>query len=381
MIQAMQPLAEVPGVRRGCVAVFASTDPAHGTESLVVLAETRESDPAAREGMRREIDALAVEHLGLAADRVLLVAPHTVLKTSSGKIRRAALAASYADGTLSRAVDRGVPLQLLRLAMGAVAPWARAAAARARRGLFTAWCMLVLGMTVLVTWPAVVLARSREAAWRRAARAVRILFPLCGVRLRVDGEGPPAPPCVLVSNHQSFLDALALAVALPAPVRFVAKRELSVPFISRRFLEALGVLFVERFDRRRAVADANALLSALEAGDSLFFFAEGTFHRMAGLLPFQLGAFELALRAGVPIVPIVIKGSRHVLRGDDLSPNRGTIEVRILPAVRSGPVHASQRWDAALQLRQEVRDMLLEHCGEPDLGGHGLRTRLDENRN
>jgi 1-acyl-sn-glycerol-3-phosphate acyltransferase len=372
-------VAEVPGVRRGCVAVFATSDPANATESLVVVAETREADTQARQSMRAAIHELALQHLGLPADEVVLAPPHTVLKTSSGKIRRSALAAAHQRGELTRAAGRAVWLQMLRLAAGALLPWVRRLAAAARERCHTAWCLFALAAVVTVAWPAIVLSRSNSSAWGRARTAARVLFALC--RVRVQRPRPSMPEeqgLVLVSNHQSYLDGLVMLLTFRQPVRFVVKRELVAHPFARWCLEALGVLFVERFDRARAVADSRALVAALRRGERLLFFAEGTFHRMAGLLPFQLGAFECAVRAAVPIQPLVIRGSRHVLRGDDIAPRPGTIQVEALARRDVPAVPEEAQWTAAVALRREVRAAMLVSCREPDLARHGLRTRLDD---
>lgn len=93
-------VAALPGVRKGGVAVFPAADPRHATERLVVLAETREADPAERARLAREITVLSATLLGAPADDVMLAPPHTVLKTSSGKIRRSACREFYEQGRL-----------------------------------------------------------------------------------------------------------------------------------------------------------------------------------------------------------------------------------------------------------------------------------------
>ncbi|WP_089718613.1 AMP-binding protein, partial [Candidatus Entotheonella palauensis] len=85
-----EAVGNLPGVRKGCVAAFGSRDSATGTERLVVLAETRETGTEEQTKLRSQIDALVVDMLGAPADDVVLAPPQTVLKTSSGKIRRAA---------------------------------------------------------------------------------------------------------------------------------------------------------------------------------------------------------------------------------------------------------------------------------------------------
>src|SRR5262249_27518433 len=79
-------VGEIPGMRKGGVAVFGTSDAGSGTERLVVLAETRESDPAAREELRARANEVAAGILGEPADEIVLVAPRTIPKTSSGKV-------------------------------------------------------------------------------------------------------------------------------------------------------------------------------------------------------------------------------------------------------------------------------------------------------
>ncbi|MDZ4251567.1 MAG: AMP-binding protein, partial [Sulfuritalea sp.] len=83
-----EAVGAIPGVRRGCVAVFGVAAAGQGTEKLVVVAESREIDTTARQELVRRINALTVDLLGTPPDDVVLAPPHAVLKTSSGKIRR-----------------------------------------------------------------------------------------------------------------------------------------------------------------------------------------------------------------------------------------------------------------------------------------------------
>ncbi len=95
-----EAVGALAGVRKGCVAVFASPDPSRGAERLVVMAETRVTGDDARAALRSEIAATAVDLLGVAPDDVVLAPPRTVLKTSSGKIRRAASQQLYQAGKI-----------------------------------------------------------------------------------------------------------------------------------------------------------------------------------------------------------------------------------------------------------------------------------------
>ena len=95
-------VGEVPGIRKGCVAVFGSPDPATGTERLVVMAETRERDDAALETIRQAVQEVTVDLLGTPAEVVALVPPHGVPKTSSGKIRRSSAREVFESGRSGR---------------------------------------------------------------------------------------------------------------------------------------------------------------------------------------------------------------------------------------------------------------------------------------
>jgi len=110
------------------------------------------------------------------------------------------------------------------------------------------------------------------------------------------------------------------------------------------------------------VEDAKVLAAAAKAGESLLFFAEGTFREETGLLPFHLGAFITAAQSGVRLVPLALHGTRTILRGEDWRPHWGEVSV-----TAGNPLEpAGEGWDAALVLRDATRRFILAHCGEPD---------------
>ncbi|TWC41559.1 1-acyl-sn-glycerol-3-phosphate acyltransferase [Pseudomonas sp. SJZ079] len=356
-------VGNLPGLRKGCVAVFGCGDAASGSERLVVLAETREQQPAARQGLQQAINRVALDLTGVPPDDIVLAPPHSVLKTSSGKIRRAASRELYERGEVGQP-QRAVWRQLLRLLQAAV----QAQAGRYWRALCAAlyaayfWALLLLIGSL--TWLAVALL-PRLAWCRRVVRtAARLFLHLAGVPLRVEGLAQLRLPevRVLVANHASYLDGLALCAVLPAEFSFVAKRELAEQRIAGRFLRKLGTCFVERFDVQRSAADTERLATALQAGQSLVFFPEGTLTREPGLLPFRMGAFVLAARAEVPLLPVAIRGSRMVLRDGQWFPHRGEIRVSLC-----GQLLAPGRdWLDAIKLRDQAREALLQRLDEPD---------------
>ncbi|MDP1524346.1 MAG: lysophospholipid acyltransferase family protein [Rhodocyclaceae bacterium] len=150
--------------------------------------------------------------------------------------------------------------------------------------------------------------------------------------------------------------------ALPARFAFVAKQELLAHPLSATPLKRLDAAFVERFDAARSAADSQALEARLSSGDALVFFPEGTFRDLPGLLPFRMGAFLAAARAGVPVVPVTLAGTRALLPGDCRWPRHSPLTVTVHPALRP----AGADWAAALALRDAARARILAHLGEPD---------------
>lgn len=201
---------------------------------------------------------------------------------------------------------------------------------------------------------------------RTVAHAMsRTFFALAGMPLSVKGaERLPQGQCVVVSNHASYLDGIAFTAALPPQFAFVIKREMSGVPLAGLLLRRLGSHFVERFNRARGAADTRRVLRDAINGNSLVFFPEGTFTRAPGVLKFHTGAFTTAVRAGCPIVPATVRGSRRALSPSGGLPRPGRIEVRILPPIT---LEAGTSEDAALQLRDRARAAIVSELGEPDL--------------
>ena len=361
-----EAVGEIPGVRKGCVVVFGSLDQASGTERLVVLAETRERGQGERQRLREAINTAVVEVLGEPADEVVLVPPRTILKTSSGKLRRAATRALFESGLASEHRRAGW-WQVASLAVGAVIPQLQRWATRAVDGGFAAWAWLVFCLVVPIVWLITFFTPRPSWAWAVGRVGARLLLWLTGTPLTVSEleHVPRGTPCVLVVNHASYLDGLVLMAALPEPLGFVAKRELLEPFIPRVYLQRLGTEFVERFAAHESVQDARRLEVALRTGRALVFFPEGTFTRSPGLMPFRMGAFIVAANTGIPVVPVAICGTRSILRDGQWWPRRGAITITfgapLLPIA-----DARDTFTAAVVLRDAARAHILRHCGEPD---------------
>jgi 1-acyl-sn-glycerol-3-phosphate acyltransferase len=282
-----------------------------------------------------------------------------VLKTSSGKIRRAACRELYERGVLG-AAQRPVALQLARLASSAALGAARRLARRIGGGLYAlyVWLLFALaaavGGAVLCVLPG---KRSRERWTHGVALGLMRLS-----RLEVRVHGAARLPAIFTANHASYVDSLILAAVLPAGVHFVAKREFASVPLAGGLLRRFGTRFVERFATQAAIEDARELAEAARAGESLVMFPEGTFTRAPGLGAFHMSAFVAAAQSGQAVVPVALRGTRSVLRAESWLPRRRPVELFIdAPLWPRGPA-----WSDAVALRDQTRRTILAQCGEPD---------------
>jgi 1-acyl-sn-glycerol-3-phosphate acyltransferase len=361
-----EAVGKIKGLRKGCIAVFGSADPQSGTEQLVVLAETRETDPEILGNLRHEVTAVVVDLLGAPPDDIVLAPPHKVLKTSSGKIRRAASRDLYESGRIHKK-QRAVWLQFARLFWQAGLPQVRRLWQSAGALLYAGYMYVLLILLAPLAWTAVVVAPGFSGSYAVMRFFAKTLFRLGRIPVTAHGleHLDPLEHYILVSNHCSYADGAILAAALPVHIGYVAKRELTQNAFSRIFLERLRTEFVERFDSQKGTADARQVIQSAKKGSSLIFFPEGTFYRMPGLQTFRMGAFLTAALAGIPVVPVAIRGSRSLLRDNTWFPRRTAVSVKVCPPVTP----EGNDWDAAIKLRDAARAQILKYCGEPDLAG------------
>ena len=353
-----QAVGALPGVRKGCVAVFGVQPGEPGQERLVVVAETRLRDEAERRALEQRILAEAMAQLELAPDDIVLAPMHAVLKTSSGKIRRAAVRDAYLDGRLG-APARAAWLQILRLQLASLGGRLQALPGV----LYAGWAWLGFALLAPLAALCILVLPTIGQRWACAHRLARLYRWFCACPLRVEGlDRLPPGNCVLVANHASYCDGLVLAAALPRRVRFVAKAEFRSNRILRPLFERMGALFVERFDARQGLEDAQALGAHAGEGLPMLFFAEGTFGAREGLQAFRLGAFQVAARHSLPIVPVALAGTRAVLRDRSWWPQRGALALTVCAPVEP----RGDDWHDLLALRDAVRARILAHCGEHD---------------
>jgi len=200
---------------------------------------------------------------------------------------------------------------------------------------------------------------------RMVRRAARLWLAMAGLRLSVlNADHLPASPCIVVANHSSYLDGIVMCAALPPAFGFVIKREMSRVPLANLLLRRIGAHYVDRGQGQRGARDTRKLLKKANSGGALAFFPEGTFSRQPGLMRFRSGAFVVAARARMGIVPVAIRGTRAALPPGSLWLRCGRIDVELAPP-QAAP--ASTQESAVVQARESARRAILERIPEPDL--------------
>lgn len=230
------------------------------------------------------------------------------------------------------------------------------------RGLFGIYAAVVFAAFVLPAAALVAVAPRLSTRRRIVQLAAAGMFRFTGTRLTVRGLSHiPAEPCIIVANHASYLDGPILTAVLPPRFGFVIKREMTRVPLAHFLLRRIGSEFVERNDTHKSAADARRILQKARARESLAFFPEGTFKREAGLRRFHNGAFAAAIRGQVPVVPVVICGSRHMLSAGQALPRPGRLKIIIKPPLLPTPA------TSVSGLLEEARRSMLTDLDEPDL--------------
>jgi 1-acyl-sn-glycerol-3-phosphate acyltransferase len=172
---------------------------------------------------------------------------------------------------------------------------------------------------------------------------------------RIDPHGT----YVFMANHLSHVDIVALFVALPMNVGFLAKKELrKVPFLGQAMV-AGGHVFIDRARHDRAVQAMEDAALQVAAGASIVVFPEGTRGGEESVQPFKKGGFHLARKANVPIVPIGIRGTRGIMTRDELVIRPGKVSVHI------GAPMASEAFPDAEAMSIAVRAKIGELAAMP----------------
>jgi 1-acyl-sn-glycerol-3-phosphate acyltransferase len=194
----------------------------------------------------------------------------------------------------------------------------------------------------------------------------RCVLATAGVRLRVKTHGSldPKQPYVVMANHLSSVDIWAVFLAVPVPLRFIAKKQLGQIPLFGWAMRAGRFIFIDRQNAaaaRRSIDEASRRISK---GCSVVIFPEGTRSRDGRLGAFKKGGFHLAINSGAQIVPVAIRGSREVMPSGQLLINPGTVELEIGEPIPTAGLGTADREALLEKVRVRIAEMLGQDLSE-----------------
>lgn len=367
--------ARAEGIRKGCVVAFGLKDGHSGTEKLVVVAESREQDAAKRAAQVAAINDCVTQGLGLPPDRVELIPSGSIPKTSSGKLRRDETRQMYMAGSLGSSRPPAW-VQIARLGTGTFVKEGFRAAGRgivkALEKVYGVYFIVVFILWIVPAWLIVKQIKDEKRAGRFTSAALKVLFALAGIRLKVVGKEYMNTPGakVYASNHTSYFDVLPVMMGLGVSYRFVAKGEVNdMPFIGT-FLNRMGHLSFDRHNTGSRLKQIDEIEECLQKGESVFVFPEGTFVPEEGVRPFQLGAFRGAVATGTPVIPVSLKGTRRFMRDGTFIPRPTVVTITLAPPIypkRAMGLDDPEHLQEIVRLRDLAREQIVRSAGEPML--------------
>jgi len=184
----------------------------------------------------------------------------------------------------------------------------------------------------------------------------RSILAASGIRVRVTGMEriDPAKSYIFMSNHQSNFDIPVLLAYLKVQFRWLAKEELfKIPFFGYA-MQRVGYISINRSDRRSAFLSLKRAAQIIRGGVSVLIFPEGTRSLDGQIRPFKKGGFILALDAGVPIVPVVIRGTRSIMPKEHLRIRPGRVSLKILAPIDTTAYTRKSKEDLIAAVRRAI---------------------------
>ncbi len=349
-----------PGIRKGCVIAFGTVDPNLGTEKMIIVAETKLTDIADQ----KKLESILIEKISIAIgvppDQVILVPPHTIPKTSSGKLQRSACKQAYLKGELKKK-PKTLPWQMIFLILNALGHHTARFVFLVGRVFYSLYTWMMLFITVIPVW-LVSLSIPTSLAARLIKSWAKLLFRLvfCPIKVINLCEEQLKPPVIYVANHASYVDSLALLSILPPGTLVAGKKELlKLPIISS-IMKKLNFIPIDRWNFLQNLEDMQQMKSYLKQKKSLLIFPEGTFSYPQALRPFKTGAFQLAVDTQTPICPITIRNSKKFLPSQSI-----LFSPKTLTLTRCKLLHPKgKHWNSVIKLRQETRQVITKYSEE-----------------
>ena len=226
---------------------------------------------------------------------------------------------------------------------------------------FTGNLFLVLGSFILSIVAVLVSWIPPRGNWTFGTARIwaRCLLTASAVRAEAfyDPALEPGRSYVFLCNHQSLFDIPLLLTTCPGQVRMMAKKSLFlIPFFGWG-LWAGGFIPIDRGDRSTAQKSFASAVARLRAGTSILLFPEGTRTMTDTLLPFERGGILLAIKMGLPIVPVGVKGTRAVQPKGNFAIRPGTVEVRYGAPISCAEYGVRRRAELTAEVRRRVADL------------------------
>lgn len=222
--------------------------------------------------------------------------------------------------------------------------------------VFVPWLLIITTLAVLAVCVLRWLVGSKSAGRIVAARWARWVARLLPLRVSVNGREnvDPNQAYVVVANHLSMLDILAIFGWSGLELRWVLKQELrKMPLIGWG-CSVLGYVFVDRSNREAAIQAINKATGKLEPGEGMMFFPEGTRSKSGQLLPFKMGAFKTAISQQMPVLPIAVSGTYALMPSGTLLPRPGRAAIHIQTPIATAGLGKSDAQHIAAQARDAI---------------------------
>jgi 1-acyl-sn-glycerol-3-phosphate acyltransferase len=188
----------------------------------------------------------------------------------------------------------------------------------------------------------------------------RLVLWGAGVELRAEGTETidRGKRYILIANHHSYFDIPCIFAAIPQPIRFMAKKSLfSIPIFGWAIGRA-GFIPIDRKNRRTAVKSFDLAVERIRKGNTIVIFPEEGRSRELAMRPFQRGAFLLAIRSELPILPLAIDGTYAVLRVGAKRVTPGVVTIRVGTPIETAGVSVRAKDTLLEQSRRQIEGML-----------------------
>ncbi len=209
-------------------------------------------------------------------------------------------------------------------------------------------------MVILVSF----VTKGGDTAHNIARIWAKCILALSNIKVSVKGLSnlKPGRSYIYMPNHMSNFDIPVLQAYLPVQFRWLAKAELYKIPIFGYAMKRAGYISIDRFNRKSAIESLNKAAKIIRDGVSIIIFPEGTRSRTNKIQPFKKGGFFLAVDSGVPIIPIIIRGTERIMPKKQMSIKPGNVTLEITRPINSSDYTRKTKDD----LMEKVRDIFLD---------------------